>query len=295
MPKIICIGEILGDFVPEGKGHILRPGGAPSNVAVNLARWGADAAIISKVGDDFLGRFLTDFVKSNNVDVSCVYKIKGYKTGLVFVFLDKSGERDFTFYGNPSADTMLMPSEVKESFIKKCSILHFGSISTMYKNNGAATLKGVKLAKKYGKIVSYDPNVRLNLWEGKHNAAKKHIKRYFKYADIIKISDTELKFLFGRTPDKKSIKGVFGKNQLVFISAGKNGCYVKLGDVFFHSPGVKVKAVDTTGAGDAFMAGVLYMVDKMGKGLCLDEKQLRQIASFANTKGAKAVMKKGAV
>ena len=239
MPKIICIGEILADFVPEGKGHILRPGGAPSNVAVNLARWGADSAIISKTGDDFLGRFLTGFVKSNHVDVSCVYKIKGYKTGLVFVFLDKSGERDFTFYGHPSADTMLMPSEIKESVIKKCYILHFGSISTMYKNNGAATLKGVKLAKKYGKIVSYDPNVRLNLWEGRHDAAKKHIKKYFKYADIIKISDTELKFLFGRTPDNESIKGVFREISLYLSARVKTGVMSNLVMCFFTRPVLK--------------------------------------------------------
>jgi len=292
---VVTVGEILADFVPEGKGHILRPGGAPSNVAVNLSSWGAKSAVIAKLGRDFLGKYLLDFVRSKGVDVSNVRFTREYRTGLVFVFLDKNGERDFTFYGAPSADTMLKASEISEAMIRKSSIVHFGSISTMYKNNKSATMRAVSLAKKYKKLVSYDPNVRLNLWEGRHGKARAHTKRYFSHADIIKLSDTELKFLFGSMPSKKSLSKAFGPRRLVFVSCGAKGCFVKYGDIFIHSPGIRVKAVDTTGAGDAFMAAVLYKIEKYGKGLSLNEEELVDTAAFANKKGADAVTRKGAV
>ncbi len=292
---ITTIGEMLADFVPEGWGYLLRPGGAPFNVAVNLARWGAGSAIMSRVGDDFLGRFLLDFARKNRVDVSCVRITKGYKTGLVFVFLDKTGERDFSFYGSPSADTMLSAENIDEAKIKKSSIVHFGSISLMSVKSAAATLKAIKLAKKYGKLISYDPNYRPNLWIGKEGQARKLIKNAFDYADIIKISDFEFEFLFKTNPNRNALSRIFGDKKLVFISAGSSGCFVRYGDIFFHSPAKKVKAVDTTGAGDAFMAGVLFMVEKKGACLNFGRHELQEIADFANQKGAEAVKRKGAV
>ena len=194
MPAVITIGEILADLVPESKFYILMPGGAVSNVAVNLARLKVKTGIISKIGDDFLGKFLLNFLIKNNVDVYCVTKIKKYKTGLVFVFLDKKGERDFSFYGNPSADQFLNVKDIKEEYIKGCELLHFGSISMIGYKSRAATLKAIKIAKKYGKKISYDPNVRINLAENGIKKFRENIKMYFKYADIIKISDFEFEF-----------------------------------------------------------------------------------------------------
>jgi len=305
MVEVITIGEILADFVPEPvktaspstglktNAHRLRPGGAPSNVAINLARQGIKSAIIGKLGSDFLGDFLYEFLKKNKVDVSCVTRVKKYRTGLVFVFLGKNGERDFSFYGHPSADTFLSVSDVREDFIKKCSILHFGSISMMAEKSGKATMKAIKLAKKNKKLVSYDPNVRLNLWEGRRAQAKKTIKRYFKYADIIKISDSELKFLFNARAAKSTLDGIFGRDRLVFVSTGPKGCYVKLGRVFKHEKGLKVRAVDTTGAGDAFTAGVLSgIIKNKGK---ITYNNLVNLAKTANKMGAKAVMRRGAM
>jgi sugar/nucleoside kinase (ribokinase family) len=295
MPAVITIGEILADLVPEGKFYILMPGGAVSNVAVNLARFKVKTGIISKIGDDFLGKFLLNFLIKNNVDVSCVTKIKKYKTGLVFVFLDKKGERDFSFYGNPSADQFLNVKDIKEEYIKGCELLHFGSISMIGYKSRAATLKAIKIAKKYGKKISYDPNVRINLAENGIKKFKENIKRYFKYADIIKISEDELKFLFNLTVKQLSRRNIFG-DKIVFISCGAKGCYVKYNKIFEYVKGYKVKVVDTTGAGDAFMASIIYKILKMKifeKGI--NKKSLITIARFANKIGAKAVTKKGAV
>ncbi len=305
MPDVITIGEMLADFVPEKKYYLLRSGGAISNVAVNLSRFNIKTGIISKVGNDFLGDYLINFVKKNKVDVSLVSKTNENKTGLVFVFLDKNGERDFSFYGAPSADQFLDKKDILPEYIKSCKILHFGSIGMIGFKSRQATLKAIKIAKKTGKIISYDPNVRLNLCEGDIERFKINIKKYFKYADIIKLSKEELEFLFNMKITDLAEKNIFGK-KLVFISCGKNGCYVKYKNVFRYIPGYKVKVVDTTGAGDAFMAGILYKILKLNifnkdnyrknfynKKFTTDE--LVEIAKFANKAGAKAVMKKGAV
>lgn len=299
MVEIITLGEILADFVPVIKQNIfkyeLMPGGAPSNVAVNLSRWGMKSGIISKIGNDFLGDFLLEFVKKNKVNVNCVYRLKGHKTGLVFVYLDEKGERDFSFYGEPSADQFLNEKEIKESYIRQAKMLHFGSISMMNDISKKATLKAIKIARKNKLLVSYDPNVRLNLWKGKHNKARREIRSHFKYADIIKISDTELRFLFDLRPNSEKVKRIFKATQVIFISAGAKGCYVHYKDFFKYIPGYKVKVVDTTGAGDAFMAGVIYGILKNGGLANITKETLIKIAMFANKKGAEAVQRKGAV
>ncbi len=305
MPDVITIGEILADFVTEKNFYLLKPGGAISNVAVNLSRHNIKTGIISKIGNDFIGDFLINFLKKNKVDVSGIKKTDDYKTGLVFVFLDKKGERDFSFYGAPSADQFLNIKDINKKYIKSCRIFHFGSIGMIGFASRRATLKAIKVAKASGKIISYDPNVRLNLAEGNIGKFKANIKKYFKYADIIKLSKEELKFLFNMQINDLKQKNIF-RSKIVFISCGKDGCYVKYKNFLKHIPGYKVKVVDTTGAGDAFMAGVLYKILDLNifkKGNYrknfykkkFREKELIEIAKFANKAGAKAVMKKGAV
>lgn len=291
---VIVLGEILADFVPEGRGHVLRPGGAVSNVAVNLRRLGVKSAIISRLGNDFLGRFLLGFLNYNGVDISGVSTDGGHKTGLVFVFHDKNKERDFSFYGSPSADQFLDPGQVKASAIKKAVILHFGSISMMGRQSARATLKAIRLARRNRLIVTFDPNVRLNLWENRHAQARRQIKGLFKYADVVKLSDKEFKFLFGAAPDFDSLGKVFGP-KLVFLTKGAQGCLVKHGPVEITARGKKTRVTDTTGAGDAFMAGVIYGIISRAKGLKLSKKDIEQVAAFSNRLGAKAVSRKGAV
>ena len=295
MPQVITLGEILVDLVPEGRGYVLRPGGAPSNVAVNLARLGIKSGIIGKLGDDHPGAFLRSFLKSNKVDISKVKITKKSGTGLVFVFLDASGERSFSFYGEPSADKFLSVNDIDIPYINTCRVFHYGTISFMHPVSAKATIKAVIAAKKAGKVITFDPNVRLNLWKGRHGAARRRIRGYFKYADVIKISDGELKFLFGAKPAAGDLKRIFRPGQAVFISAGAKGCYAYHGGFFKYFPGLKVKAVDTTGAGDAFMAGVIAGVLRAGSLENLGPKEISRAAELANRLGAKAVARKGAV
>ena len=294
-PGIVAIGEALVDFVPEKNGYVLRPGGAPSNVAVNLSRMGIKAGIISKVGRDFLGRFLLNFLKKSGVDISAVKTTKKAKTGLVFVFHNKYGERDFSFYGSPSADTLLSEREINDSYIKGAGILHFGSISMMAEQSRKAVLKAVKRAKKHGLLVSYDPNLRLNLWEGREGKAAGAIKKYFKYADIIKMSEDEERYIYGGKITVKNFKKFFRPDKIVVISSGKKGARFISGGYSGRVRGVKARAVDTTGAGDAFMAGLLRGILITGKKCALTKKEFAGIIKYANRAGAAAVRRKGAV
>lgn len=292
---VICIGEALADFVPEGKGHMLRPGGAPANVAVNLARLGVKSRLITRVGNDFLGLFLLSFLKKNKVDVSFVKKDFCHKTGLVFVFLGKDGERDFSFYGAPSADAFFSPEDIKPAVFKRGAVLHFGSISMMAEKSAAATLKAIKNAIARGMIVSFDPNIRLNLWRGRAAAAREAIKKHFRHANIIKISDKEFKFLYSEKISVKSVRRIFGAERLVLVSKGERGCELFFKGHKITEPAKKVRPVDTTGAGDAFMAGALSVIVKAGKALNLGERELVMAAKAANEAGANAVVRKGAV
>lgn len=295
MPDVICIGEVLADFVPEGRGHVLRPGGAPANVAVNLARMGVSSGIITKTGTDPLGKFLKGFLRENRVNVSNVFTTNRAKTGLVLVFHDKNNESTYSFYGDPAADKFLDKSEIKPAYINTCEILHYGSISMMHPVSAAAVTKAVLTAKRNGALISYDPNVRLNLWKGRFSAAKKMMRGLFKYADIIKLNEKELKFLFGAKPSAGELGKLFGKGHLVFVTAGAKGCFVYLNGFFARASGAKARVVDATGAGDAFMAGVLSGIIKNKKGLELEESVLLKIAQKANSLGAAAVARKGAV
>jgi len=295
VPDVVTIGEVLADLVPDGDVYRLHPGGAVSNVAVNLSRWGVSTGVLTRLGDDHLGRLLFASLDAAGVDTTQIRFMRQARTGLVFVYLDRHGERDFTFYGTPSADQFLDRDDIRPRYVRAARILHYGSISMMSRTSRAATLEAIAIAREAGALVSFDPNVRLNLWTCRHEAARREIRRLFRFADVIKLSVEELRFLFGVEPRLKEMGRLFRRGQLVFISAGRRGCYVRFGSFFEHVPVRPVKAVDTTGAGDAFMAGVLFMLLRTGKGLDLGPSEVVAIARFANGKGAEAVRHRGAV
>lgn len=297
MPSVIAIGEALGDLVPNQDGmYELHPGGAVANVAVNLSRWGIGCGLVTRVGSDFVGDFLLEFLRRNGVDVRFVRRKPGARTGLVFVSLDERGERDFTFYGRPSADQFVSTRDVTTAYIRSCRVLHYGSISMMSPPSRSATLKAIRIARRLGRIVTYDANVRLNLWERRHGAARRQIRTLYRHADVVKLSVEELRFLFDASAESPRLTRIFAPQQVVFITGGQDGCHVRRGSFTTHVPARRVKAVDTTGAGDAFMAGVIHGIVTLGKRfdqVTVDD--LIGIARFANEKGAAAVVRRGAV
>ncbi|MBA2175137.1 aminoimidazole riboside kinase [Halobacillus locisalis] len=296
---IISLGEALIDFIPLDNDNMSfqkSPGGAPANVAVGLARLGAKSTFLGKVGDDVLGRFLKETLTTYGVETEYMYFTKDTRTGVVFVTLDESGERSFDFYIDPSADRFLEEKEVEASLFNSHNVFHFGSISMINEPARSATKEAVQQAKEKGVIVSYDPNLRLGLWESEE-AAKETIVSMLAEADIVKISEEELEFLTGESDIQKGVDHLSHfEIPVLYVTLGSEGSYVFTKEGHTHIPAMKVQAVDTTGAGDAFVSGILYQLserDKSTNQLTLEE--LEEITKFASVSGALAASTKGAM
>ncbi|KAK8928387.1 putative fructokinase-2 [Platanthera zijinensis] len=301
---VVCFGEMLIDFVPTTSGLSLveapafkkAPGGAPANVAVGIARLGGQSAFIGKVGEDEFGYLLADVLKKNNVNDRGLRFDSGARTALAFVTLRSDGEREFMFYRNPSADMLLEERELDFDLIRKAKIFHYGSISLIAEPCMSAHLAAAKAAKDAGVLLSYDPNLRLPLWPSAESA-RNGILSIWDAADIIKISEEEISFLTGgENPyDDNVVHKLFHPNlKLLLVTEGPNGCRYYTKEFSGRVAGLKVEPVDTTGAGDAFVAGILSQL-AIDASLFEDEKRLREALRFANACGALTVTGRGAI
>ncbi|CAN6465962.1 unnamed protein product [Victoria cruziana] len=295
---------MLIDFVPTINGISLAeapafkkaPGGAPANVAVGIARLGGSSAFIGKVGEDEFGYMLADILKENNVNNKGMCFDPGARTALAFVTLKENGEREFMFYRNPSADMLLQESELDLDIIRAAQIFHYGSISLISEPCKSAHLAAVKVAKDAGSLLSYDPNLRLPLWPSEESA-RQGILSIWDVADVIKISEEEISFLTrGEDPyDDSVVRKLFHPNlKLLLVTEGQDGCRYYSKDFSGRVGGLKVNAVDTTGAGDAFVAGFLSQL-AADLSLLQDEGKLRDSLKFANACGALTVTERGAI
>ncbi|GMH18410.1 hypothetical protein Nepgr_020251 [Nepenthes gracilis] len=302
---VVCFGELLIDFVPTVAGVSLAeapafkksPGGAPANVAVGISRLGGSSAFIGKVGKDEFGFMLAEILKQNKVDTSGMRFDTGARTALAFVTLRADGEREFLFFRNPSADMLLHESELDVNLIEKGSIFHYGSISLIEEPCRSAHLAAMRIAKSAGSFLSYDPNLRLPLWPSEEDA-RRGIMSIWDQADLIKVSEEEIIFLTGGDDaydDNVVLKKLFHPNlKLLLVTEGSEGCRYYTQNFRGRVTGVKVKAVDTTGAGDAFVGGILSILAS-DITLYQDEKRLRRALLFANACGAATVTQRGAI
>ncbi|KAH7533836.1 hypothetical protein FEM48_Zijuj04G0173900 [Ziziphus jujuba var. spinosa] len=304
-PHVVCFGELLIDFVPTVSGLSLAestafkkaPGGAPANVAVGIARLGGSSAFIGKVGEDEFGYMLADILKENNVNNEGLRFDPGARTALAFVTLRSDGEREFMFYRNPSADMLLREEELDFDLIRKAKIFHYGSISLITEPCKSAHIAAAKAAKDAGVVVSYDPNLRLPLWPSA-DSAREGILSIWDIADIIKvISEEEISFLTkGEDPfDENVVRKLYHPNlKLLLVTEGPDGCRYYTKDFSGRVKGLKVDAIDTTGAGDAFVAGILSQL-AVDLSLLQKEDKLRDALKFANACGALTVTERGAI
>jgi fructokinase len=294
MYDVTALGELLIDFTPSGhseKGNSLfetNPGGAPANVLVALSRLNKKTAFIGKVGNDQFGHMLKSVLENQKIDTNNLLFSEDVNTTLAFVHLDENGDRSFSFYRNPGADIMLTREEIREETIMRSRIFHFGSLSLTNEPAATATLTALEFAKKHGVLISYDPNLRIPLWRSL-DVAKRQILKGFEYADIVKISEEELEFLTGYRDVLKGtevLQEQFGTS-IIFVTLGPEGCFYRSKNVYGVKTGFRVNVVDTTGAGDAFVGGVLSKILEMNKPLdLLSASELDEMVTFANAVGA---------
>ncbi|KHF41761.1 aminoimidazole riboside kinase [Halalkalibacter okhensis] len=299
MKGIICLGEALIDFIPldqENISYQKSPGGAPANVAVAVSKLGAKSSFLGKVGNDVLGKFMQETLEQHGVDITNMTLTDEARTGVVFVTLDKNGERNFSFYIDPSADRFLTTNDLNESIFSQNKVLHFGSISMISEPSKTATVEAVKRAKESGLLISYDPNLRLSLWSGAKQA-RETILSMFAEADVVKISEEELEFLTGEKELEKGISKLSSYHiPALIVTFGAEGSYVHVNGDTIHIPAMKVETIDTTGAGDAFVSGVLYNLnEEEGDVLQISTERWKEILTFASVSGALAASTRGAM
>lgn len=303
MYDVIALGELLIDFAPQSTNEAgypvlaANPGGAPGNFLAALSKYGCKTAMIGKVGEDSFGRLLIKTLNHAGIDTTGVITDPSVFTTLAFVSLDASGNRDFSFARKPGADTCLKPEEVNESLFSDAKVFHFGTLSLTDEPSASATRQAVELAKKHSLLISVDPNLRKPLWKREEDA-KAAIEWSLHQADIVKISDEEIDWLWGISPENGAWKLLTEYDvSLVYATLGPKGCYAatRRQAVNVQSPS-GINVVDTTGAGDIFGGSAMSQFIRCGKTPSeLSEEVLRKIVQFACTAASLSTQKHGGI
>ncbi len=299
---VIALGELLVDFTMNGtsrQGNPLfeaNPGGAPCNVLSMLQRLGKRTAFIGKVGDDSFGRMLREAVSQQGIDISNLIMDKEAPTTLAFVHTALDGERSFSFYRDPGADMMLRKEEINRSVLKDTKIFHFGSLSMTDEKIEGATRMALRAAKDGGALISFDPNFRPLLWKSLEKAKEK-IAYGISQCHILKISDDEIEFFAGTVDIDGGVERIQKEFNTPFICAtmGRKGSRV-----YYHGERVECEpflcenTIETTGAGDTFMACILNMILEHDLDT-MDRQRMYEMLEFANAAASIITTKNGAL
>lgn len=264
MSKLYSIGELLIDFQSVGTGSlketsqfVKNAGGAPANVCVQAVKLGQNAVYLTQVGNDGFGEFLIDTLKGEGVDVTYIKKTDKYDTSLAFVSFKEGGEREFSFFRSAAADLYFTPDDFKKVAFMQDDYLEFGSVALKTKTAKDTHISLIERARAAGATICFDPNLRFNLWEDK-NELKEVVLQFSEYADVIKVGEDEIEFITGLTGEAAAKSLFTGTLKVLLVTNGGKGAKIYLADGRkFSCDGFKVKAVDTTGAGDSFFGGFI--------------------------------------
>ena len=289
MIDVVALGELLIDFAPVSTDEAgyptlkAQPGGAPGNFLAALQKYGCTTALMGKVGEDAFGNLLVNTLDKLGISTKGILKDPAVFTTLAFVTLDATGNREFSFARKPGADTCLRTEELDTSLLDDCKVFHFGTLSLTGEPARSATRAAVAYAKEHGKLISFDPNLRKPLWDSEE-AAKEQIEWGLRQADIVKISDEEIEFLWGISPEEGAQKLLkeYGVS-LVYATLGPKGCHFAnaQGSGEVASPS-GVHVIDTTGAGDIFGGSAMSRFLKLNKAPGeLTVEEMRAVTRFA--------------
>lgn len=291
--KVWVLGDAVVDLLPESGGRLLQcPGGAPANVAVGIARLGGNSGFIGRVGDDPFGRFMQQTLREEQVDTRYMRCDPQHRTSTVVVDLDGEGERTFTFMVRPSADLFLQPEDLPPFAANEW--LHVCSIALSAEPSRSTTFAAMERIKLAGGRVSFDPNIRADLWQDPE-LLHACLDRALRLANVVKLSEEELALISGRDDLVEGITALTQRYQpeLLLVTQGKAGVLTAFQQQLTHFSAQPVVSVDTTGAGDAFVAGLLASL--AAKGMPADPAALEPAIMQAQTCGALATTAKGAM
>jgi fructokinase len=298
---VLCFGEALVDFLPDRRGRLrdcerfeAHSGGAPANVAVGVARLGLRAGFCGVVGDDEFGRLLDRKLRAEGVKTSLRFSNEA-RTGVWFVALDRRGDRTFfSPSGTHGADKLIGLADVRRAPIPRAGWLHCGTSSHVLPDARRALVAAVSRAKSAGTRVSFDPNVRAHLWKDLRDL-RKLCDRVFPSCDVVKLSADETRLCTGERDPRRAAAALVARGvKLACITLGARGAIARQWEREFRVAAPRVDVVDTTGAGDGFVAGLLARLppDDLPS---IPDAFLRSALEFACAVGSRVCTRLGAV
>lgn len=301
---VVALGELLIDFTENGvsaQGNPVleaNPGGAPCNVLAMLKKLGHQVGFVGKVGRDMFGNQLETALQEVGISTDGLMRDDSVHTTLAFVHTAPDGDRDFSFYRNPGADMMLSEEDVRacQDMISGAKIFHFGTLSMTDEGCRNATKKAIEMAKESGAVLSFDPNLREPLWDSL-DAAKEQVLYGLSKCDILKISDNEIVWLTGEEDYAQGVSWIKERYDisLILVSLGREGSLAFSGsNTASVKPFLQENTIETTGAGDTFLAGVLHYVLDNGM-QDYSEAQMTEMLTFANAGASLITTRKGAL
>lgn len=309
MGKVLCFGEALIDMLalpPEGGGaprmFMQNAGGAPANVAVAVAKLGGDAHFIGMLGNDMFGDFLLRELQDARVGTEDVVRTDAAKTALAFVALDAAGERSFSFYRPPAADLLFREKHFRDDIFESAAVFHACSNSMTEPAIAEVTLEGMRRARKAGAVVSFDMNLRPMLWPADVDPLPL-LWQALVLADVVKLSREELDYLVAAMEggEHAVVERIWqGAARLLVVTDAERPARWSTRDASGVVPGFRVDVMDSTGAGDAFVSGMLFRLAREESAtdaldvLCEHTERILPTLRFAAAVGALAVTRKGA-
>lgn len=305
---LIAIGEALIDFIPDKRGcrfsdvtaFAPKLGGAPANVCGAYTRLGGRSRLLTQLGDDPFGHKIMEELEGYGIDTSCITLTDKANTALAFVSLEADGNRTFSFYRKPSADMLYESENVCSEYFEDAYVLHFCSVSLGDFPMKEAHRTAVKEMRRRGGIVSFDPNLRPQLWNDTDDMIRT-VQEFLPDADIVKLSDEEIEFITGEVCIEKALPKLFiGSVKMVIYTCGKNGAYAYTrSGASAKSEAREVKVIDTTGAGDGFIGSFLWKLQQLGITASdienMQESELEECLAFSNEFCSRSVQKAGAI
>jgi fructokinase len=303
--RVICLGEILFDCLADQPGRSLEeveswtpyPGGAPANVACALVKLGTSAAFLGAVGQDDDGNSLVQLLQDVGVDVRGVQKHPTAPTRLIYVLRSETGDRQFAGFGQRQtgefADTHLLADKIPQKLFEEADFLVMGTLELAYPETREAISRALELAEKHRVKILLDVNWRPVFWEDEAEA-KELIENILQKVDFVKLSEEEAEWLF-ETTDPEYIGHSLEAAEGILVTAGDKGCFYYLGETKGRLPAFSVQAIDTTGAGDSFLAGFLHQLCENGIGSLASPIKVQKTVVYASAVGALTTTKPGAI